>query len=390
MDHFPIDVDELADFALRLVREPSPSGSEGQVAKIVADEMGRLGLRVQIDDMGNVVGTLDAGPGPRVLLDSHMDTVGVTDPESWTHDPSGQIASGRLYGRGAMDMKGPLAAAVHGIAALRGHLGRGSVMVTATIAEEMVEGAALGYVARQHLPDFVIICEATGLKLATGQRGRAEIIVEVRGASTHSSRPELGVNAVQAMVDVIEALRETPVRKDEELGAGILVLTDISSRPFPALSVVPNQCIATFDRRTLPGESAESILLEIEEVVTRALEGTGASGEVSIAEDCFKSYAGFEVRAANFAPAWKSQADSVIVRGSSAGLSSAGIEPFTTHYAFCTNGSATAGLMGIPTVGFGPGDESIAHRADEYVDLADLVSAARGYAGIAHRLTNSA
>jgi acetylornithine deacetylase/succinyl-diaminopimelate desuccinylase-like protein len=110
---------------------------------------------------------------------------------------------------------------------------------------------------------------------------------------------------------------------------------------------------------------------------------------VSIAQDVFATYTGAEVRAPNFAPAWLQSADSAIVTASRAGLRRAGLNDCLTHYAFATNGSASAGRLGIPTVGFGPGREELAHGADEHVELADLISAARGYAAIVAELLST-
>jgi putative selenium metabolism hydrolase len=383
---FPIDRDRLADFTLRLVAIQSPSGKEGEVAKLVAAEMETLGLAVAVDAWGNVTGTLDAGPGPTLLIDSHTDTVGVTEPEAWSRNPWGEIADGRIYGRGSMDMKGPLAASVYGVAALKDRLPHGKAVVSASIAEELVEGPALVEVARRVLPNFVVICEATSLRLARGQRGRAEVQVRTHGRPTHSSRPDLGVNAAQAMVDVIVRLREIDPPSHPILGQGILVLTDILSQPYPGLSVVPDACVATFDRRTLPEETESDILDPIREAIGAALDGSGATGEAIIAEDDFTSYTGVQVHAPNFAPAWFYDEGAEIVRRASAGLLQAGIEPALSHYAFCTNGSGTAGRLGIPTVGFGPGEEALAHRVDEYIAIDELARAAAGYAGIAQSL----
>src|SRR6185437_8106512 len=152
---------QIADFALRLIREPSPSADEGRVAALVRTEIERLGFSVGVDALGNVVGTVGSGDGPCVLIDAHMDTVGVTQPSDWSHEPFGEIVGQRLYGRGAMDMKGPLAAAVYGIAALKDALTYGRVIVSASIAEELVEGTALLEIARHEQPDYVIIGEAT-------------------------------------------------------------------------------------------------------------------------------------------------------------------------------------------------------------------------------------
>src|SRR3954447_7315016 len=133
-----LDRDALETFALELVRTPSPSGEEGAVAGLVREELERLGYAVEVDDLGNVIGTLDAGPGPCVLFDAHMDTVGVSDPGAWSADPAGELRDGRLYGRGSTDMKGPLAALIHGAAAAE--LSSGRVVVSASIAAEMIEG----------------------------------------------------------------------------------------------------------------------------------------------------------------------------------------------------------------------------------------------------------
>jgi putative selenium metabolism hydrolase len=378
--------DRIADFALRLVRCQSLSGREGPVSEIISAELKELGLEVERDALGNVTGTIDAGPGPRVLFDGHMDTVGVTNPDKYQFNPWGERTNGRLYGRGSMDMKGPLAAAIYGVAALAGRLRRGRVTVSASIAEEFVEGAALLEVARRWQPDSVVICEATSLHLARGQRGRAEVRVEVHGRSTHSSRPDLGINAADLMVDVVTALRGIPTPEHEVLGGGILVLTDLVSSPLPGISVVPDLCTAIFDRRTLPGENESEVLEPIQSLVDDVIARVGATCGVVINEDDFETYTGQRLRAKNFAPAWFFDERSPIVTAALAGVARAGIVPQLSHYAFCTNGSATAGRLGIPTVGFGPGDAERAHRIDEYVEEADLERAQSGYAAIAEEL----
>lgn len=385
----PLSADAVADFALRLVRTPSPSGREDGVARLVREEMARLGFEVRVDDWGNVVGSIETGPGPRVLLDAHMDTVGVTDPAAWTRDPWGERVGARLYGRGAADMKGPLAAAVYGLSTLVGTLDRGTAVFSASVAEELVEGPALRHVAEQVRPDYVIICEATSLRLARGQRGRAEVHIEVTGRPTHSSRPDLGVNAAEAMADIVVALRDLVPPRHPVLGAGILVLTDVKSEPYPGLSVVPDRCVATYDRRTLPGEGEGDALTPIRRTVDRVLAGSRATARVTIATDDFTTYTGRRVTAPNFAPAWFFDDDAEIVAAGAEGLVRAGLAPALGHYAFCTNGSATAGHLGIPTIGFGPGSEEAAHRVDEFVEVAELGAAARAYAEIVRRVLST-
>ncbi len=349
------------------------------MAALVRAEMERLGYAVEVDALGTVTGTLDAGDGPCVLLDAHMDTVGVSDRAAWSADPAGELRDGRLYGRGSVDMKGPLAALVHGVAAAG--LRRGRVVVSASIAEEMIEGFATVEVARRVRPDAAVICEPSHRTVVVGQRGRAELIVDVHGRASHSSRPDLGVNAVEAMADVLRAARELELPEHPELGPAILVVTDVVSRPYPALSVLPDRCTATFDRRTLPGESEDGVLAQLREVAESAVAPRGARAEVTIGLDRFDAYTGAAVEAPNFAPAWFTGADAPVAR---AALAAVGGEP--GHWLFCTNGSGTAAL-GIPTIGFGPGDETLAHRVDEHIELAELHAGARDYAKLVEALT---
>jgi putative selenium metabolism hydrolase len=310
-----------------------------------------------------------------------MDTVGVTDPAAWSADPRGELRDGRLYGRGSTDMKGPLAALVHGAAAapLRG----GRVVVSASIAEEMIEGFATVEVARRLRPEVAVICEPSSRRLVVGQRGRAELVVEVEGRPSHSSRPDLGVNAVEAMADVLRAARGLELPAHPELGQAILVATDIVSRPFPALSVLPDRCTATFDRRTLPGEGEDEVVAQLRAAVDAAVAPHGATGRVEVGVDRFDAYTGAPVEARNFAPAWWTGADDPVAR---AALDVLGAEPGV--WVFCTNGSGTAAL-GITTIGYGPGDETLAHRVDEHIELDELHAGALGYAALAAALTVS-
>ena len=375
-----MDIDALEAFAMRLVGTASPSGQEGAVAALVRAELERLGYAVEVDSLGTVTGTLDAGPGPCVLLDAHMDTVGVTDLAAWSADPAGELRDGLLYGRGSVDMKGPLAALVHGAAAAA--LRRGRVVVSASIAEEMIEGYATVEVARRLLPDAAVICEPSHRTVVVGQRGRAELIVEVHGRPSHSSRPELGVNAVDAMADALRAARAVELPPAHpQLGPAILVVTDVISRPHPALSVLPDRCTATFDRRTLPGEEADDALVPLRAAVAAAVAPYGATAEVTLGVDRFDAYTGTPIEAPNFAAAWYTGADAPVAR---AALAAVGGEP--NHWLFCTNGSGTAAL-GIATIGFGPGDETLAHRVDEHIPLAELEAGARDYARLVEALT---
>jgi acetylornithine deacetylase/succinyl-diaminopimelate desuccinylase-like protein len=175
--------------------------------------------------------------------------------------------------------------------------------------------------------------------------------------------------------------------RDPLLGPAVLEVTDILSHPYPGLSVVPERCRATFDRRTLAGEVDEDVLAEVQAIIDAlANDDPSLRARASIAIDRFSTYTGFEIVAPNFAPAWKMADDAPIVEHGINALTHAGILPVLSHYSFCTNGSESAGRRGIPTIGFGPGEETQAHRIDESVEIAHLYAALAGYEMLAREL----
>lgn len=190
--------ERLVEFARDLVQRPSLSCREKAVADRVQEEMRVLGYdQVAVDDYGNVIGVIQGdSPGKTLLLDAHTDTVGVEGAVPWQKDPySGHVEGGYLHGRGSADMKGALAAMVHGVARADRSSLSGRVVVSASVMEEVLEGVALQKVMDAFPPDFVVIGEATELNLVRGGRGRAEIHLEALGVPSHSSAPHLGRNA---------------------------------------------------------------------------------------------------------------------------------------------------------------------------------------------------
>lgn len=372
--------EQVLEICQSLVRVKSHSGDEGQVADLTVGWMDQLGYEdVRVDKCGNVTGKLASDkPGPVVLYDSHLDTVPTADAEQWSHDPfSGAINEGKLYGRGSSDMKGPLAACMVGLAAAKrdGTL-RGTAFVTASVGEEHIEGLALGPVMRFYAPDLVVICEPTGLRLATAQRGRAEIEIVVHGRAAHASSPEIGINAFRHMSQLAVALDEIAPPTDEQLGAGILEPTTVISTPYPNVSVIPFRCNARYDRRTLVGESPADVLKPIHEVIDQlAATNPDFRAEAHIVPGEFTCYTGHTLHQETFAPAWRMERDSVYVRAAQNALPDVELG----HYSFCTNGSYTKGRAGIPTLGYGPGYEHVAHTKDEYIETDQLFRALQGY-----------
>lgn len=376
-----------------LVRTKSYSGEEKEVANQIQQYAKQNDFdEVIIDEYGNVILVMEGMQnGPTVLFDGHIDTVPV-QPAQWTSDPfSGEIKDEKIYGRGTSDMKGAvsamIAAAVN-FAEDTKKMFPGKVVVSCSVHEECFEGVATRRVSEIINPDFVVIGEATNLKLNRGQRGRAEIVLETIGKPAHSSNPQKGVNAVYHMMKLIAAVRKLPVIEHPIMGKGIFELTDIKSSPYPGASVVPSLCTATFDRRLLVGETKESVLAPILELIEKlAAEDPEFKATATYACGEERCYTGAVIKDERFFPGWLFDEQEEFVQLASHELSVIGISAELSSYSFCTNGSHFAGEAGIPTIGFGPSLETMAHIDDEYIEIEQLLKATEGYAAIMKALT---
>jgi putative selenium metabolism hydrolase len=371
-------------FGQELVRHESLSGQEKAVADAVSREMTALGYdEVHRDELGNVIGLVRGGrAGARILFDAHMDVVAATEPEAWRFPPfSGERADGRIWGRGATDIKGSLAALVVAVGTLPRDELPGTVVVSASVGEERVEGLATAQVLRRYPARSVVICEPTGLKLGLGHKGRASLVVEAIGRAAHSSRPENGINAVYRLIEAIARIRALPGRTDALLGQGHSELVEVTSRPFPGSSMVPYHATARFDRRLVRTEDRESVLGDMREALA-GLDGVS----VDLHQGELRCYTGRAFTVEAFHPGWAVAPDSEIARRAGEALERAGLAREFFYAPYCTNGSATAGELGIPTLIYGAGDISSAHAVNETVGVDELVAAYRGYQALARGL----
>ena len=275
-------------------------------------------------------------------------------------------------------MKGALAAMIHAAAGIDRARISGRVVVSASPMEEVLEGAALKAVMDAFPPDFVVIGEATDLDVARGGRGRAEIHLEATGVPTHSSAPHLGRNAVLDMVDIIGGIEAIELPSNPLMGSAILALTEISSAPFPANSVIPSICRATYDRRLLPGETEDDVLGPIQELAAGG--DVNLSARIGVGE--YRAFTGTSLTMEKFFPAWEYPEDHWLVTRALKGLVAGGLSPDLGAYRFCTNAAYSAGVAVVPTIGYGPAKETDAHMVDERLKLEDLQAAAEGYEGI--------
>ncbi len=376
---------DVTAFLRAMIAIPSESAGERAVVERAAAEMRALGFdEVKIDGFGNLHGRM--GDGPKVVaLDGHIDTVGVGDRSTWTRDPyAGVIENGVLYGRGASDQEAGVATAIYGarIAKDLGLLDGVSLWVTATVMEEDCDGLCWQYILKEGVlkPDVVVITEPTNLQVYRGHRGRMEIEVRTQGRSAHGSAPERGVNAVYKMAPIIreiEALNESLVAgADPFLGKGSVTISEVRSTS-PSLCAVADSCTIHLDRRLTRGETLESSVAEVE-----ALPSVKAAGaKVTVLDYAREGYTGLVYPTQKYYPTWLTAEEDPAVRAAvTAGSIALGRAPVVGKWVFSTNGVATAGMFGVPTVGFGPANEIYAHTPDDQCPVADLTRAMAFYA----------
>ena len=386
----PQNQTNLTTFLRDLVQTPSPSTQEGAVAERIVAEMTRLGFHdVRVDRIGNVIGWIGPGHGPLLMLNGHVDTVRVSDPAAWSHNPlRAEVEDGMLYGLGACDMKGGLAAMVYGAKLLLDAEVRlkGDLIVACLVQEEQCEGLGSRVLIEEEgiRPDWVVLAEPSDLDVTRGQRGRLEMRLVTHGRSAHAARPDLGDNAIYTAARLAFGLEllAGQLGDDDFLGSGTLAVTEISSRA-SSRNAVPDRCELIIDRRLTLGENETKALAEVQRVIARE----GVPAEVEVTEYHATSYTGYACHAREFYPAWVMAEDHPlvldVVRAVREQLKR---RPRVTRWDFSTEGVYTAGVAGIPTVGFGPGDPRLAHTADEHVHLADVYAAAEVYARLAMEL----
>lgn len=385
-----VDRTRLTQLLARLVATESinPSlveggGGEGAIAGVLVDECRRAGLDVALDEVAsgraNVVATIRGGrPGPRLLLNGHMDTVGVEGMEA----PFAGVVLGRqMFGRGTYDMKASLAAMVEAgrVVASRG-LPAGSVVLAFVIDEEYESLGTADLIRRYGagLADTAIVTEPTALDVCLAHKGFVWARLEVRGRAAHGSRHEEGDDAIVRMGHVLAALERLdrhvlPARRHPLLGRASVHASTIHGGA--GLSTYPDRCLLEVERRTLPGESDEAVLAELRAVLDQAgVTSPGLTGQVEVLLS---------------RPPFEADPQSPIVQILAEGVRAArgGAGRFVGESPWFD--AALLGAAGIPTVMFGPAGDG-AHAAVEWVDLPSVVTCAEVLADVAQRFCGGA
>jgi putative selenium metabolism hydrolase len=411
--------EEMIEFTRELIRCPSVSGTEENVADLYMQEMEKLGYdEVFRDDWGNVVGIVKGNvSGPTIMYNGHMDHVdpgnldewGGYDPygaqmdewEMFNEDNSKKEVTEVIHGRAASDVKAGNACQIYSgaiLLALRkeGYEVKGNFMFTGVVLEEPAEQLGMIKLVEESLPkrgldfDGVVSCEATGLGIYMGHRGRVELKVTISGITSHGSAPWLGVNAVNKatkLIDQIEAYYKTNYKEDEHLGRSSIALTIIGCTP-GALCIVPDRCQITYDRRFVPGETADSCVQEIQQIIDRLVqEDQEFKAVVEISAQPRRSYTGMVEALPNVKEAWKIEKEHPFVVAAANGLESIGEKVRYGYWDFGTDLSSICAGLKKPAIGYSPMQEFYCHRPIDSVRTDFMKRALVGNVAIFKQLT---
>ncbi|MGB5161577.1 MAG: M20/M25/M40 family metallo-hydrolase [Thermoanaerobaculia bacterium] len=376
------DLQHCVDLLQQMIRTLSLPGHEGELASLVANEMHDLGYdEIRIDEVGNVLGRIEGrGQAPALMFNTHLDHVDVGDPAGWPHPPfGGEIHDDRVWGRGAVDIKGPMAAQVVGVARLlAGERPPGDVWVTAVVQEE------IGGVGARHLAEtlppipIVVVGEPSHNTLRRGHRGRTELVAHISGRSVHASVPERGVNPLFALGLFLSGLETLKMPTDTDLGPSTVAPTLLRTDQTSA-NVVPGEVWQTCDWRNIPGQSGEDARAMLQAVAARVLAENPAHAEseidVVIPVIERRTYTGLERPIPGANPAYILPADHpAVVAAEDICREVLKEDRPTGVWQFATDGGHFA-EAGMAPVGFGPGDEYLAHTVNEHIEISALEEA---------------
>ena len=376
---------QMSAFLRDMIAIPSESCEEEKVIQRIRQEMETVGFdRVEIDPMGNVLGYIGNG-SHLIAMDAHIDTVGIGNRENWSHDPyTGYEDDKVIYGRGASDQEGGMAAMVYAGKVIKdlGLADDYTLLVTGTVQEEDCDGLCWQYIIEESKirPEFVVSTEPTSLGVYRGQRGRMEIRVAVEGVSAHGSAPERGDNAIFKMAPILMELQELHhrLKDDDFLGKGSLTVSEVFYTS-PSRCAVADGCSISIDRRLTWGETWEGALEEIRRLPS--VQQAGAT--VSMYSYERPSYTGLVYPTECYFPAWVLDENHAACKTLVDSFTSLFDEqPVVDKWTFSTNGVSIMGRYNIPCVGFGPGHEDQAHAPNEVTWKDELVRACAMYAVI--------
>lgn len=384
--------DELIQLIQELIKIRSYSGEEKEIVEFIVQTMQDYGFdEAYSDKLGNAIGRLGNGP-LKLIYDAHIDTVKVTESEKWHYPPfEGKIAGGKIYGRGAVDEKPAMAGYLMAGKILQSMKNKEkfpfTIYVIGSVQEEDFDGYPLYHVIvnEKIKPDAVVLGEPTDMKIYYGQRGRMEMKITTNGVSAHGAHNEKGVNAIYKMNPVIEKIEELDKNLPavEPLGKGSITVSNIVSKG-PSMCSVPDFCQVHIDRRLTLGETRQSTIKELKRIFLQAY----SDAEIEVPKYKGESWKGTKFEVDAYFPTWLMDEKDTLVQSGLDTLDSIGLKPESGVWSFSTNGVASAGQLGIPTIGLAPGKEELAHSTKEEIELKDLKKATQFYTLFPFHLLN--
>ena len=378
-------------FALiqKLIQIKSYSGEEGEIVEFIVSKMKEFRFdEAYHDGFGNAIGKIGNGP-VKILFDAHIDTVKVTETENWTHPPfAGVIEKGKLYGRGSVDEKPAMAGFMMAGKILRQIYGGNfpfTLYIVGSVLEEDADGYPLYHIIKNEkiVPDYVVLGEPTDLQVYRGQRGRMEVKITSTGKSAHGAHNQKGINAIYKLAPIIAEIEklDKKLKPQKPLGKGSITVSQVSSKA-PSLCSVSDFCQIHIDRRMTIGENKNTVVKELKDIIKKHK----SDAKVSIPDVAGVSWKGTQFAQEAYFPTWVYDEKHPLVEAAmkaskdSIGKAKSGV------WSFSTNGVATAGHFGIPTIGFAPGKEELSHSSKEVLVLNDLLKAVKFYAAFPFEL----
>lgn len=391
---------EWINFTSETIAIPSFAGQESEMALFILAELNKLGVESLIDGAGNVVGFLrGTGQGPHVMLASHLDVVPGGNLEHWApYEPFKPAldGSGNLFGRGVSDLKAGLSAQLFALKLIKeavdkGQEFTGDLCFASVVHEESAEMMGMEYLLETTLPemgwhcDLVYLCEPTNGDVALGHRGKVELVVSTHGRSAHSSEPSQGINALEKMLPVLHAIfheLQTHLKTHPVLGESTMTVTNCIVHP-GALSIIPDTCEISIDRRYMPGETIED-LMEQFECLFSTIKKEDPEFEASVKPRVFleRTYTGIEAWMKKYHPPWTTDENHPFVIKTMDALHALGQSPQKKYWKFGTDGSMSAGLHNITTIGYSGAEEKWAHQPKEQVNINAMLDTIEGYLAI--------
>ena len=390
---------DIIQFVQELVNVPSPTGHEKDIVALIKTYLDKLEYNeVFVDEIGNIVGIMKSSDeSSSIIYNSHLDHCPIKSEEEWEHGAfNAKIVDDVIYGCGISDSKAAIASQIYAGYILKKIGGlKGDYIFTGVVKEGSVGCFGIRYLCDATLKNILekvslmVLGNPTNLDIFLGHRGKVEFDFTVYGHTCRSSVPNLGVNAIYRMLPVINQVKalSSTLPSHPLLEKATIAVTSISSHPQG--SSIPDRCSISIDRHFLPTEPLKEVIGQLQAVIDK-ITATDPSFKamIKIKQTHENSYTSYNQKVPRLLLPFLMDSKSDLVQNIETGLKNAGQNPDFGIWTFPTDGSYTNGVMGIPTIGYAPGEERFMGTPFDCVNIESLVKATVGYASIHTYLTN--